>query len=190
MKACPKNIRPFWISREPVSWPWCNLAASHRRPYCTSVNIHSPVGLVSRQWDTVDWACVLCDRRFHNDRASKSASSRQYACPFYSSRAGFCLAKHHITQVCHYPCSQDLAPCDFWFFPKLKSPLKVRRFVNAMFTQYTSSVNSVTLPTDWPHGIDTVHGCAVRSPLTGCQVTSRPSNWFSRYSKWLSIQTL
>jgi len=26
---------------------------------------HSPVGLVSRQWDTTDWACVLCDRRIH-----------------------------------------------------------------------------------------------------------------------------
>jgi hypothetical protein len=25
----------------------------------------------------------------------------------------------------------------------------------------------------------------VRSPLTGCQVTSRPHDWFPRYSKWL-----
>ena len=31
----------------------------------------------------------------------------------------------------------------------------------------------------------TVHGCAVRSPLTGCQVKSRPRDHFSRYSKWL-----
>jgi len=53
------------------------------------VNSHSPVGLVSRQWDAVDWACVLRDRRIHNDRATRSASSRQCACPFYSSRAGF-----------------------------------------------------------------------------------------------------
>jgi hypothetical protein len=37
------------------------------------------------------------------------------------------LAKHHITQL-----------CDFWFFPKLKSPLKVRKFVNVKVTQYTS----------------------------------------------------
>ena len=47
-KACPESIRPFWISREPVAWPWCNLAASQRRPYCASVNSHTPVGLVSR----------------------------------------------------------------------------------------------------------------------------------------------
>jgi len=27
-----ESIQPFWISREPFSWPWCNLAASQRRP--------------------------------------------------------------------------------------------------------------------------------------------------------------
>jgi len=26
------------------------------------MNSHSPKGLDSRQWDAVDWACVLCDR--------------------------------------------------------------------------------------------------------------------------------
>jgi len=63
---------------------------------CSPVNSLSPVGLVSRQWDAVDWDCVLCDRRIHNDRASRSASSRQCACPFYSCHAGFFfLAKHH-----------------------------------------------------------------------------------------------
>ena len=94
-KGCPENIGPFWISREPVAWPWCNLAASQRRPYCATVENHSPVGLVSRQWDAVDWACVPCNRRIHNDRASRSASS-QRACPFYSSREGFFgKASHH-----------------------------------------------------------------------------------------------
>jgi transposase len=39
------------------------------------------------------------------------------------------LAKHHITQFCQPPYSPDLAPCDFWLFPKLKSMLKGRRFV-------------------------------------------------------------
>jgi hypothetical protein len=58
------------------------------------------------------------------------------------------FAKRHIFQVCQPPYSQDLAPCDFWLFPNLKSPLKGRRFVNATVTQYTSSVNGVSLPTD------------------------------------------
>jgi len=60
-----KSMHPFWISREPVAWPWCILAGSQMRPYCLSVNSHSSVGLVSRQWDAVDWPCVLCDRRIY-----------------------------------------------------------------------------------------------------------------------------
>ena len=64
-QGCLESIQPIWISREPVMWFWCNLAASQRRLYCAFVNSHSPVGLVSRQWDAVDWVCVLCDRRIH-----------------------------------------------------------------------------------------------------------------------------
>jgi len=56
--------------------------------------------------------------------------------------------KHRIVQVCQHAYSPDLAPSDFWLFPKLKSPLKVRRLVNATVTQYTSSVNGVSLLTD------------------------------------------
>ena len=41
------------------------------------------------------------------------------------------------------------------------------------------------LTADWLAPQVTVHGCTVRSPLTGCQVTSRPRDRFSRYSKWL-----
>jgi len=64
-EGCPESIRPVWVSQEPFLWPWCNLAASQRRPYCTSVSSHSPVGLVSQQWDAIDWACVVCDRLIH-----------------------------------------------------------------------------------------------------------------------------
>jgi len=46
------------------------------------------------------------------------------------SHAGF-LAKHHITLVCQLLYDSDLAPCNFWFFPKLKSPLKGRKFQTA-----------------------------------------------------------
>ena len=38
------------------------------------------------------------------------------------------LGKHQITQVTEPPYSPDLAPCDFCLFPKLKSPLKGKRF--------------------------------------------------------------
>jgi hypothetical protein len=146
-KGCPESIQPCWISQEPVMWPRCNLAASQRRSYCASVNSNSPLGLVSRQWDAVDWACVLCDRRIHNDRPSRSASSRQCACTFYSSRAGiFGKASHHPSLSA--PLQPRFVSLRLLAFPKAKSPLKGRRCVNATVTQYTSSVKGVSLPTD------------------------------------------
>jgi hypothetical protein len=38
------------------------------------------------------------------------------------------LAKHSIPVVRQAPYSPDMAPCNFWLFPKLKRPLKVSRF--------------------------------------------------------------
>ena len=38
------------------------------------------------------------------------------------------LAKHQITLVTQPPYSTDLMPCNFWLFPKLKSPLKEQGF--------------------------------------------------------------
>ena len=38
------------------------------------------------------------------------------------------LVKHQITQVTQPPYSSDLVPCNFWLLPKLKSPLKGKRF--------------------------------------------------------------
>ena len=38
------------------------------------------------------------------------------------------LTKHQITQVTQPPYSPDLVPCDFLLFPKLKPPLKGKRF--------------------------------------------------------------
>jgi hypothetical protein len=57
-------------------------------------------------------------------------------------------AKHHITHISQLHYSPDLAPRDFWLFPNLKLPLKGKRFVNAMVTRYTSSMNGISLPID------------------------------------------
>ena len=56
-----------------------------------------------------------------------AASSQQCACLCITSHAEF-LAKHQITQVTQPHYSPDWTPCDFWLFPKLKSPLKGKRF--------------------------------------------------------------
>jgi len=38
------------------------------------------------------------------------------------------LTKYRITQVCQPLYIPDFTPCNFWLFPKLKSPLKGRKF--------------------------------------------------------------
>jgi histone-lysine N-methyltransferase SETMAR len=38
------------------------------------------------------------------------------------------LTSKNITVITHSPCSPDLAPCDFFLFPKMKLRLKERRF--------------------------------------------------------------
>jgi len=49
--------------------------------------------------------------------------------PTHSSHViqGF-LAKHNIPLIRQAPYSPDMAPCDFWLFPKMKMPLKGTRF--------------------------------------------------------------
>ena len=61
-------------------------------------------------WATGDW-------QLHHDNA-----------PTHASRlVQRFLLKHQITQVTQPLYSPYLAPCDFWFFLKLKSPLKGKR---------------------------------------------------------------
>jgi hypothetical protein len=76
------------------------------------------------------------DQQHHNAPAHSTALVQAF------------LATHHIVQVCHSLHSPDLSPCDFWLLPEQKSLLKGRRDVNATVTQYTSSVNGVSLPTN------------------------------------------
>jgi hypothetical protein len=46
------------------------------------------------------------------------------------------MAKKCITEMDHPPYSPDLAPCDFWLFPKLKSFLKGQGFADILGTQH------------------------------------------------------
>ena len=62
-------------------------------------------------WSSGDWF-------LHHDNAPAHSSNlvQQF------------LAKHKIVQLCQPPYSPDIAPCDFWMFPKLKMALKGKRF--------------------------------------------------------------
>ena len=145
--GCPESIRPFWISREPFAWHWWNLAASQKRPYCVSVISHSPVSLVSRQWDAVDWACVLCDRRIHNARASRSASSRQCACPFYSYvQAFYDKASHHPGLSA--PLQPRFGSLRLSAFPKFKIAVEMEEFCDCV-GHTVHKLRQRGLTTDW-----------------------------------------
>jgi len=95
------------------------LGSQSEETYSASVNSHSPVRLVIRQWDAVDWACVLCDRRIQNDGASRSASARDCACPLYSPYAG-CFGKpsHHPGRLA--PLQRRFVSLRLLAFPKAK----------------------------------------------------------------------
>ena len=58
------------------------------------------------------------------------------------------LASHGIPVVQQPPYSPDMAPCDFWLFPQLKTVLKGKRFedVDAIKKNVTSTLN--TFPKD------------------------------------------
>ena len=62
-------------------------------------------------WATRDW------QLYHNNMSTRASRLVQSF-----------LAKHQITQVIQPPYKTDLALCNFWLFPKLKSPLKGNRF--------------------------------------------------------------
>ena len=56
------------------------------------------------------------------------------------------LAKNNIPVMEHPPYSPDLAPCDFFLFPKIKSALKGTRFesVDAVKAKATQLLNNIT----------------------------------------------
>ena len=47
------------------------------------------------------------------------------------------LPKNSITKMDHPPYSPDLAPCDFWLFPKLKNALKGQTFADLLTSNAT-----------------------------------------------------
>jgi histone-lysine N-methyltransferase SETMAR len=67
------------------------------------------------------------DLVLHHDNAPahKALSVKQY------------LTLKSITEVEHPPCSPDLAPNDFWLFPKIKSALKGRTKISRYWRHKT-----------------------------------------------------
>ena len=72
-----------------------------------------------------------------------AVSSRQCTCSGFIVSCSF-LGKHQITQVTQPLYSPDLMHYDFWLSPKLKSPLKGKRFqtVNEIQENWENCVRS------------------------------------------------
>jgi hypothetical protein len=116
-EVCPESIQPFRISREPVKWFWCNLAASQRRPYCSFVNSHSTMGLVSwRETPLTELVYCMTVAFTMTERADQLHHDNAPAHSKALVQAFFGGAKHHITQVrqSRFGCLRLLA------FPKAK----------------------------------------------------------------------
>ena len=79
------------------------------------------------------------------------------------------LVKYQITQVTQPHFSPDLVPCDFWLFPKLKSPLKQKRFqtINEIQEHMTGQV-MVIGRTVWGPQVPTLKGTEVSSSYVQC----------------------
>ncbi|KAJ4444141.1 hypothetical protein ANN_05930 [Periplaneta americana] len=81
----------------------------------------------------------------HVDGEQLALASRQRPCTFIPLIHTF-LAKHEITTVHQPPYSPDLAPCDFWLFPKLKTPLKGSRFESREEIMRNATTELNTIP--------------------------------------------
>ena len=77
--------------------------------------------------------------------------------------------KYQITLVTQPLYSPDFAPCNFWLFPKLKSPLKGKRFqtVDEIQENMTGQL-MVTRRTVWSPKVPTLKGTEVSLSCAQC----------------------
>ena len=80
-----------------------------------------------------------------SDRQLHDSTPANASCLLYHLLCSF-LVKHHITQVTHPPYSSDFMSCDFWLFPKLKSPLKRKWFQNVREIQENMTGQLMAIP--------------------------------------------
>ena len=115
-----------------------------------------------------------------------AAPSWQYAHSCIMSVQSF-LVKHQITQVTRLPYSPDLEPCDPWLFPKLKSPLKGKRFWTIDGIQEnTMGQLMVTGRTVWGPQVPTLKGTEASLSCVQCCLYLASSSINSVFhSTWL-----
>ena len=161
-----------WLSKQ------SNKSASN---FVLSLNIllQKPFGLFRKPqlWTTGDW-------QLHHDNVAAHAS-----CLVQSF-----LVDHQITQVTQPPYIPELALWDFWPFPKLKSPLKEKRFQTIdEIQENTMGLLMVTERTVWGPVVPTLKGTEASLSCVQCFKSCVFFNkylYFSYYMAGPSEQTL
>ena len=98
------------------------------------------------------------------------------------------LAKHQITQVTQPHYSPYLAPCDFWLFPKLKSPWKGKIFQTIDEIQGNTMGELMAIGrTVWGPKVPTLKGDEVPLPHVQCflYLVYSPTNVSIFHTTWL-----
>ena len=94
-----------------------------------------------------------------------AVSTRQHACLYIISPAEV-FGENEITQVTQLPYSPDLVPCCFWLFPKLKSPLKGKRFPTVDEIQENTTGQLMAIGrTMWGANVPTLKGLKCHCPM-------------------------
>ena len=106
------------LSEHVCMWP------SHSKWLSRAMNLHQ---ILCEAWTFPMETIRMIEKATAMGNWWLAASSQQHASSCIASQCNF-LAKHQITHVSQLPYSPDLGPCSFWFFPKLESPLKGKRF--------------------------------------------------------------
>ena len=97
-----------------------------------------------------------------------AASLWQCTCSHITSCAEF-LVKQQISQVTQRPYSPDLSPCDFWFFPKLKSSLKGKKFQTIDDIQENTTEQLMVIQrTVWGPTVSTLKGTETSLSYVQC----------------------
>jgi hypothetical protein len=131
-EGCPESIRPFEylenrscgldVTLLPVRGDLTAHPCTVTLPWVWSIGSETPLTELVYCVTVTFTMTERADQLLHNNAPAHSTALVH----------AFCLGK----QVCQPPYSPDLAPCEFWLFPKLKSPLKGRRSVNAADDSY------------------------------------------------------
>ena len=108
-----------------------------------------------------------------------AASSQKCTHSCIMSHAEF-FGETWITQVIQPRYSPDLVPCEFWLFPKLKSPLKGKRSQNFNEIQKnTAGQLTVTARTVWGPKVPMLKGTEESLPYVQCVLCLVPCIFFN-----------